>query len=252
MSILKKLFEYEDPSMRGIHLASALHIEYDPSTSHHHHRYHRTKAGLYVVLRHHPDGRIQRSSIGEGMATHAYPELDHQLSQVENSFFCESLEKVSNPHDEKGSICRSTTRHSSGLKCTHAVDGNNGQIVGVNLRAYTDIEEKLFGRASNFVGPVSIPAWQIEVTKYEEEISCIGRIYDLQQYNFGSLGSLGGIYLTGFQTVALPLPDDLTNQKIDYEASINAILAKIPEESTDNSTLLKCLVFKPDYYNYDE
>src|SRR3989344_8123835 len=125
MSILPKLLEYEDSSLKGIPLAPGHGIKYDPATTHlhPHHRYHRTKAGLYVFLRHHADGRIKNSHVGEGSSMRTIPSDDNQNSYLENNFSCESVERVFNPRDENGSICRSTIEHTSGLKITYATNG---------------------------------------------------------------------------------------------------------------------------------
>jgi len=219
---LENLFEYEDTSMKGIPLGSSMGVEYDP-TLHNHHRYHRTKAGLYVVLQHRPNGEIwKRDSIGKAGSIYTSAEGDNQYPLLGNDFSFESAVNVLNPNNKEGyrrtihepasRMCLSTTKHISGLKITYAVDDKDSQILGVNVRIYKPIKEELFGTHSPWNDPLEVPIWQIEITKKENKVHCQGVITDLHTYELCPQGKVRGRFL------------DLKGRVIDYAASINQIL----------------------------
>lgn len=226
MNILHPLFEYEQASLRGIPLAKSVLIEFDP-TKKLHHRYHRTQAGLYVILRHHKDGKIQAASIGEESSAHTFPNLDGQNNYVSNNFTCQDLVWYYNPTDKDGSICRCTTKHASGVKVTHAVDGMNGTILSVSL-------------TSRWAKDPTIPGWQLEVTKTEKDFRYTGKALILHKYDFSSDGNI----------VETNLPLELNKRTINYEASISTILDLMKGYDLGNDkerkhlSSLDCLVFE--------
>lgn len=236
MSILHKLLEYQDPSLQGIPLKNAF-PNYN-SADNTHHRYHKTKAGLYVVLRHNKDGSIQTKKIcRKGSYSYTNPQLDNQNPFFADGFSCKELARVYNPSAEDSSICRSTTSHLSGLKITYDVDGVNCSIRTVNLSNQYFFEEKKVSMwclsvQQNPPGPVyrSMPV-----------ISVKASIFSYVKYEVEPNGKIKTITTS-----------NLEEKILDYESTVSNILELIqrytpsPNQEDIRKQLgsLDCLVFE--------
>jgi len=242
MISLEKLFEYEDSSLRGIPLSKDNWVKYEP-TKQNHHRYHKTKAGLYVILEH-EGGKIRMSKFSKGSQSSfsVYPRLGGQNSHLADSFRSEKITWSFNSSANE-SVCTSHISHYSGLQFHHTVKSSDNSIFAVEISGWTRFEEQDY----------ELPAWRLRIQKKSPESYrsnalplMEGNIFSYQKHTVEKDGR-----------VVMTPTTNLEGKQLDYAASINNILEKLqiynpdPEEKEECRTeiaqylnSLDCLVFK--------
>lgn len=150
MSILHNLLEYELPGLEGIQL-EADSKKRNPRYFPYFHHYHRTKAGLYLVLRHLKDGSFQKREPYIGMQSSSTPMHAGEKGTLPENF---SLVHVIHKKD----INQSVVNHYAGVNVKYAVDCQDGTIRSVKLSNFSSLFERDYPRWSfkikrNHAGP---------------------------------------------------------------------------------------------------
>ena len=152
MGTLDMLLEYKESPLQGTPLSKSKKVKYDP-TAFHHHRYHQTKAGLYVVLRHLGDGTIQKNEYTEeGSSSFSFSNSDGQDESLPDLFAFKSNLYHFDPVFKK-SVTQSTTYHHSGIRVVHITDSLDETILSVELSGWTKFEE------------AEVPAWRLRIQR---------------------------------------------------------------------------------------
>lgn len=200
MSILHDLLEYEDPTMKGIPLQESQKrlMKNFP----YHHRYHRTKAGLYVVLRHGWDGEVQKRKPLGGSNTNSRTAGEQEMLPD-----CFSFDSVfSNMVFDV-----STNRHYSGISVEHKVTYDTAAILSLNLRC-----RALFGSQYDFQHSFPYPAWEFTIERNGDTPSAEGSFIHVEKINLDRLKRK-------------KLPVVIKGKTLDYEATLKGILSHMKE-----------------------
>ncbi len=203
--ILEKLLEYEDPSLQGIPLSKQEDADHYPTDSHH--RYHKTRAGLYVVLRHHKNRTFQKHEYSEGSASISLGSMSGEDGSLPDLFTFKSDFSHFNATFNK-SVTKSNTHHHSGIRVAHVTDSLEGTILSVELSGWTKCEE------------ADVPAWRLRIqrnlsgTPYRSNALPVveAAIFSYQKHALEPDGRV---------TTALPA---FEGKHLDYESSAEQIL----------------------------
>ncbi|MDO8510885.1 MAG: hypothetical protein Q7S55_01845 [Nanoarchaeota archaeon] len=207
MSIFDKLLEYEDHPLQGIPLNRSKK-EYDPSTSHHH-RYHKTQAGLYMVLPYLKDGSIQKlEHTTVGSASISLAIMDGQDEALPDLFAFKSNLYHFDPAFSK-SVAQSTTYHHSGIKIVHVTDSRDETILSVELSGWTKFED------------ADLPTWRLRVQRNHP-----GAPYrsNSQPAVEGNIFSYQKQVIEPDGRIKIAASRDLEGKRLDFEGSLERIL----------------------------
>ena len=236
MSIFDNLLEYEDNSLQGTPLNKSQEAKYDPSTSHHH-RYHKTKAGLYMILPHLKDGTIQKlEHAAVGSASISFAIMDWQSEALPDLFAFKSNLYHFDPAFSK-SVAQSTTYHHSGIRIIHVTDSRDETILSVELSGWTKFEE------------VDLPTWRLRVQRNHpgapyrsnSQPAAEGNIFSYQKHAIEPDGR-----------IKIAASRDLEGKRLDYEGSLDRILdllelyfvSRRREDIAKHLNSPDCLLFK--------
>lgn len=208
MSIFDRLLEYDDPLLQGTPLNKSDLAKYDPARQMHH-RHHETQAGLYVVLRHHQDGKIQKHEHhGEGSYSFSYAITDWQSEALPNLFTFKGNLYHFDPAVKK-SVTKSTTYHHSGIRIIHVTDSLDETILSVELSGWMKFEE------------MNLPAWRLRIQRNPAAAPYRSNAYPTVEGNIFSYQK-NAIEQDGrVRTAASP---SFEGKRLDYENSMETIL----------------------------
>lgn len=201
MGFLNDLFEYEKAITPGERLGSYL-------------RYHKTKAGLYVVLKHDTDGSLYIPDEKLFSSKPVVTTVD-TIPLPEGFIFKElSYEKSI----DQQTLIRSFSHHESGVRVEHDTD-KHGKITALDFRFF-------YGN-----GP---PLWCFGIGKSGEEPEVSGAINFRKGCVFGSDGKI-----KGYQDMI-----KLEGKTIDYPESLFMMLVSMYHNNHHDLTSLGFLTFK--------
>jgi hypothetical protein len=137
MSILDDLLEYERPGLKGTPLEAS--EKRNPKYFPYFHHYHRTKAGLYLVLRHLKDGSFQKREPYIGMQDSSTPMHSFEKDTLPENF---SLVHVIHKKD----VNQSVINHYAGVNVKYAVDCRDGSIQSLKMSNFGSLFEPDYPR----------------------------------------------------------------------------------------------------------